>query len=536
MKFTDQLLDAIGDVGVDLVDMAERMRFPKSFLRRTLPVAACMAILLGAGLYARSYLSSGSGAFQTATEATAETTTAEAETPREEAVIPDEALVEEVPMDSWEAEEDALETVPYYALELPGEDREMVAVDASGNVLARAEYVEFITDKTTGEYLAILTTTVCGVDSDWKSAERIVYDLQGQEICSINAREILCVGDLVAVNYHPGNVVLYQRDGSLIQDDLQWAIAQTDCICVCPNGAEGVCLYFSPNGALLLAGGTDNGIQRLGTSGTEAETLLVKWENGQAGLINLQGEWVTEPLFDRIGTPFHGYVQCRDLAGDWFLVELESGEIVYKIGEEASVEAYTNCLRWLKDGVMWVEDWYGNVLIPEAAYIQVVDDDEDGMPELFLVTELGGDYVFCGPDGTERLRIADAESVQVVLPQTAVCTKTAQENAAGERAVDFALIDLETGAEIRNFGKPYHGAESVCLLPGDQDEAWKLFYVYYEDAEGTARTDLMDADGNVVLENLQISSITGQSYIGGGVFLTEDGYRYADGSWLYRFE
>lgn len=56
MKFSEQLLDALGEVGVDLVDLSEKQRFPKSFLRRTLPVAACAALMLGAGLYAWDYL------------------------------------------------------------------------------------------------------------------------------------------------------------------------------------------------------------------------------------------------------------------------------------------------------------------------------------------------------------------------------------------------------------------------------------------------------------------------------------------------
>ena len=54
MNFSEQLLDAMGDVGVDLVDMAEKVRFRKSFLRRSLPVAACLALLLGAGWFARN--------------------------------------------------------------------------------------------------------------------------------------------------------------------------------------------------------------------------------------------------------------------------------------------------------------------------------------------------------------------------------------------------------------------------------------------------------------------------------------------------
>lgn len=51
MKPEEQLLEAMSEVGLDLVDMAEKLRMPKSFWRRTLPVAACAALMLCAGLY-----------------------------------------------------------------------------------------------------------------------------------------------------------------------------------------------------------------------------------------------------------------------------------------------------------------------------------------------------------------------------------------------------------------------------------------------------------------------------------------------------
>lgn len=56
MKPEEQLLDAMGEVGADLVDMAEKLRMPRSFWRGVLPVAACAALMLGAGLYAWSSL------------------------------------------------------------------------------------------------------------------------------------------------------------------------------------------------------------------------------------------------------------------------------------------------------------------------------------------------------------------------------------------------------------------------------------------------------------------------------------------------
>ena len=56
MTFAEQILDALGEVGMDLIDMSEKQRFPRSFLRRALPVAACLALMLTGGVLAQRYL------------------------------------------------------------------------------------------------------------------------------------------------------------------------------------------------------------------------------------------------------------------------------------------------------------------------------------------------------------------------------------------------------------------------------------------------------------------------------------------------
>ena len=56
MTAAEQILEALGEVGMDLVDMSEKQRFPRSFLRRTLPVAACAALMITGGVLAQRYL------------------------------------------------------------------------------------------------------------------------------------------------------------------------------------------------------------------------------------------------------------------------------------------------------------------------------------------------------------------------------------------------------------------------------------------------------------------------------------------------
>ena len=513
MTFAEQLLDAMGDVGMDLVDMSEKIRFPKSFLRRTLPVAACMALLLGAGLYFRTWF-------------TAEPAAAEPENTPSVAEVP---ILEEGPYirtKQWEAEQSC------YLLRLPGQTRRVAAVDRDGTVLAEAEDLSFIKDAGSGDCLGILATTVYGADSEWNSAERIIYDMQGKELGTIEAREILCVGDLVAVNYHAGEVNLYLRDGTEVASGFAWAIAYADCMAVGDPKTDTVC-YYDPSGAEVMADTAYDNLIKLETYEEQSPTWFRKTENGLTGLVNLYGNWVVEPRFAEFGIPENGYIPCTDIPGDQFLVDLETGKIVYKAQSDAVVQkGVGSAVMLYSDGYYWLENFYGAVIVPPAAQIQIADDDRDGTPELFVATNQNGDVVYYEPDGTERLRICGAGAVETVSSDFAVYTRTVQEEMTGEWTVDFALIDLETGQGDRDFAKPYTKASRVYGEPVQTD----LFYAWYEDSAGTGHVDLLDVTGTVLLEDLQTLPGTEDQYANGDVFLTAEGYRYADGTWLYRFD
>lgn len=531
MSVAEQLLDAMGDVGTDLVDMAEKVRFPKSFLRRTLPVAACMAVFLGAGLFLQNYLM---GAPEAAEEAAAPSVQTAAETPAADRTPVEKAA--EVPDFVHDLLRSEAET--YYIVDIPDDQtRRVAAVDAQGNVLVEAENVEFITDRATGDDLAILATTEYGADSDWTSAERIVYDLQGQELCRINARSVQVCGDLAAVTYGADDVNLYLRDGTLLESGLIGAEARKDCM-ACWYGEEPYSrAYYGPDGTLLVNDTPDDAMRVFCGLTQSGETLLIRRENDLMGLVDLQGNWVVNPLFVDFRESVHGYLRCQDAAGDWFLVDDRTGEIVYKMASESDwvSAAYDGSMLIYEDSRSRVEDWYRNVIIPPADYIQVIDDDGDRVPELFQAWE-GSDAVYYAPDGTERLRITDAGALVTLSSRAAVYTKTIQDDPTGEWIVDFAIIDLETGQGNREFAKAYQRAVELCVYPEDGPvKKTGLFYACYQGPDGTEKMDLLDENGNVILENLQVSERTGEPHIGGGVFLTTEGYQYADGRWLYRF-
>lgn len=111
----EDLFRAIGDVGDDLIHMAEHKRFP-NYWKKWVPMAACMALIVGLGAMALPYFPMGCGSKSAAPEAAPEEPkysmdVVDQESKTEEAETP-EAPMEE-PMEAEpEAEEEAAPMVP----------------------------------------------------------------------------------------------------------------------------------------------------------------------------------------------------------------------------------------------------------------------------------------------------------------------------------------------------------------------------------------------------------------------------------------
>ena len=187
MKFAEQLLDAMGGVGVDLVDMSETMRFPKSFWRRSLPVAACAALMVGLGVLGQRYLFSGQTAVLGAEEVSeplAVEETVKSEKPSEAESV--HGKMETVKTPALQADPGMnpviKEAGAVYVLELTdGIIGPAVAVNDRGEVLLQTDHgsLEVLTDKASGEQVALLwdrrTDTV-----PERGNTIAVYDLTGQ--------------------------------------------------------------------------------------------------------------------------------------------------------------------------------------------------------------------------------------------------------------------------------------------------------------------------------------------------------------------
>jgi len=493
MTFSDQLLDAVGEVGLDLVDMAERVQFPKSFWRRSLPVAACVCLLLGAGLFVKTRISADLPLTQPSQQP---------ETVKAKAV---------------EGE------TPYYVLELPENPRAVAVVDSAGTVVLKAKDAELIMDQATGEILGLFCTPQNVQDT---SDERVICDLEGQERRRICARKVEVLGNVAAVEFNEGNFGLYRLDGTVIRHFLTNAVVLPDCV-IGQTDVPSWIVY-----------GADGQVQL-----TLEDTLLYGHWNGKTsfakqseaglwGVVDAGGNWLLEPA-ERTIEDIHNGCVFYSQQGASCVLELETGRTI----SGTAVEPYGDYLLWrsVQDGVAMfrLTDWLGKELISDSQWIQWIDDENDGIPELFLAKQ--GSAVICvEPDGTERLRIGEAGTIQVVSSQAAVYTKTIQERETGRWVVDFALIDLTTGIGRRSFEKTYtsasvlmtHNASGFAQLQG-------YFLANYRDLDGNLCGDLLDAAGNIVIENVWNWD---SEYRPGDAFCTEGGYRRLDGSWLYRFE
>ena len=501
MKRNKQVLWAMTELGDDLIDAAQRYRPKKTIWRHLLPVAACLAVVLGLWQAGKQPVRIPAEFVPPVTESVQE-------------IVP-----QEVSADPAKA---------VHILDVSSTTPRMVAVDEEGTVVAEAERLEFITDRATGERLAILATTVWGADSDWKSTERIVYDLFGTELHRIKARQIQCVGDVAAVTYHAENVSLYHRDGTVLQENLSWAVAYRDCMAVGSAGEERTQQYYGPDGTLMVDSAVDD-LNRFDTYYGE-RTLFYKRSGDSVGLVDLHGNWVIEPKYAEYDFVNDTCVRCKDAVGSWVLVSLETGEVLYRMGpEKRYVEPRGGFLFCMGDAGSWWEDRRGTVIVPPAPQVQAVDDGDDGNLDLFFAQDLKGETIYYETDGTERLRVSGIPKLETLSSRTAAGIRE-----TGDGQTELRLVDLSTGEERGGFSKAYLDVDRMFAYGEDKELLSGCFYAWYRGEDGSVYADLMDENGNILLEQLLETREGTQPHIGGGVFRVEGGYRHLDGTWLYR--
>lgn len=519
MKLPEWILEALNDVGDDLVDMAESMRFPISPWRRIAPLAACLAVLIGLGAAAYVWLPQ-SG--QPSEDAALSQPEEEQDAARPEAWV-------------WDPE-----PLPFYELALHDDIiGPAVAVDNAGNVLVETDqgFLEPLIDWETGEYLAIIadprSETVPRADN-----RLLVYDLEGNLVQELTAWGIDCLGDTVIVSY-ADHAALYSRaSGALIRDDLTNAWVAGSCIQAVPLDGSAQYLLLDGNAAetARIALGQEMG----GFWLWKGETYFSFHDSeGRWGIVDSHGNWIVEQTesMDDVSCS-NGYAICRQEQGGYYAVDLESGEIILESPYDICIVFDQGAVVQLENGAYTVIDRQGTPLFPACQSIRVLDDEGDRTMELLVLIGFDGTCRFLRRDGTVQLELnLGNANVHYISSRTALRDEPVQDE-SGAWVTDFALIDLETGAENRDFARPYsYGAPLWFSREDGSAYATGLFTAEYPDADGKFHTDLLREDGTVLLEDLTDSL---NSYMGGGVFsLERDGvYMLArlDGTILYEQE
>lgn len=497
MKTGDYIFDALGGVGGDLIDMAEKMTFAKSFWRRAAPVAACLAVLAGLGAAAYVWL------------------------PMQPSVVVQTAA--DAPRETVKASEPAAEAaLPFYVLQArDGTDEPAVAVDSQGRVLVETDQgtIEPLVDQATGTYAAIVVRLPSDPQSD---CPLLVYDLEGNFIDRVDAWEIGCLGDVVAVSGGDGGALYRRSDGSLLRDDLASAEVYGGCIGAVPKDGSAQCLLLDGEGSVTAQVPLDQTVEDFILDG--GLYLCLRSADGRVGLMDSRGNWVLEQVYDEIRGVMNGYAICS-LDGTDCAVDVETGETVFQwpwtIGSVFDGLAVVE----LESGRMEAVDWQGTPLTGEAGGIMAVDDTHDGTAELLVLETV--------EDGQRRFSFVHLDSsaqpeetLVEELPDGGPSSFAVLSSRTGVLfGAETVLLDLETGEE-RRLEKVY-----TDLVPLDGG----LLRASYVDGGGRSCADLLQEDGTVLLEGLTDSS-DGQ----GGVYeVLLEGRRALvrlDGTVLYQAE
>ena len=537
MKPEEQLLLALTDVGDDLIEEAGHLSFPRPRWLRGLPMVACLVLLLGGALALQGLQP---------LEQTSDT---------QNTVQDSQDTTAELPPDG-EADVDASDHLaqllaPQAAYVLPMSDDILgpaVAVDNNGNVIASTDYgiITPLQDRSTGEFLAMMVENR-EVDQTVPAADNLIslYSLEGKKLTDVSAAAMDCLGELVVV-YRGTGIDLYRRsDGVLLAAGLaDVRIAGPDLLYAQAEAGGPVTVYNSAGQVVAEVKDVYESVPSLGWDGQAY--LCAMDDAGLVGLLNSSGQWVVEPGYRYFYSASCGYALGRSETG-YAAISLADGTVAFEsevyissafeqgltldpTGDYLSTVMIT--AEELEESTAQFVSWDGTVLA-EGPQVQGIDDEGDGVAELISVHR--DNYIdLLRPDGTLIRRVdVSVGSMNLISSETAVVMNNVQAD-DGSWIMDFFLLDVESGAEFRDFDRPYSFASGLWYTVDNYSQysfSTHRFEASYRDADGNYHWDLLDESGKVLLEDIQ-------SYQGGDVYAVLDDGQYAlqrlDGTILYR--
>lgn len=521
MKQAEQILQAMGGIGDDLVILAEQQTFSRSIWQKAIPAAACLMLILGAAAALRQ-LPADPVRPQPAPETVLEKPAQKAE--------PDVAYTINEPMEDL-TEEKAfvreLQPLPFYVFDpdLVNDNTPSKAIGADGTVLLEVESgrIEPLIDQATGEYLAI-SVLHYPEGAEMEDYYVDLYDLSGSPIREhLPAYGVACVGNVFLVSYvQDGQDMtdLYLRREEALAYTLQGSTAMVigDAVWAHAPGSDGDEWWIFDS----------DGLRR----GVEYR-METWWQDGSGTYVDARdldgNHWLLDPMgnkllsvdgYDLVTGVSNGYACC--MTGETSeLVELATGEVVFRCSGMITDVYAEAILTMTAEGGYRLLDWHGAILM-EADLILPADDDADGQPELLSVSTEDS-RLFLWANGEIASVIPPEQNVELITSRTAGIM---QDWGAGMNTL--RLLNLETMEEI-----PLEKEAYITYAPIlEESQATGLLYAAYTDGE-TLRCDILREDGTVLIAGL--SEIWGRQ---GDVFYTDTGDQRGliriDGTWIYR--
>jgi len=521
MKRSEQVLAAMNGIGDDLVVMAEQQTFPRGAWQRIVPVAACLVLILGTAAALRQLLP---------LPVQSEPLAQEEELPAEESVpkVPSKAPEEPVPTE--QAQEPVLrqlKSLDFYVFD-PDPETDTgpsKAIAADGTVLLEVESgrIEPLIDQASGEYVAITVCRRAG-GATANASYYDIYTLGGKPVVNgMAAYGIECLGNMVLVLESDGvnyRASVFQRDTyALLRNNFRTGMVVGDCIWLTPQDGDGSVQYLiDDTGALTTA---EVPVDSYFIWQNRAY-FVVRLENGTMGLMDSKGrELIRDNRMKACYGISNGYARCEDETGH-YLVDVSTGREVFRWDWPILGAFDQQVMVHMEDLQYALTDWAGNVLCT-GSMIHTLDDEEDGVPERFLVSREDGQFYF-DPNGDVRaIHAADTQIGDHVSSRTALL----MEDNMGVRF----LLDVTDGTRTE-LDRVYDTTSPIL----EENQATGLFYAMWFETEGEIGRrwcDIVREDGTVVLSGLS-AMWTRQ----GDVFYTDDGQVRGlirlDGTWLYQ--
>ncbi len=441
------------------------------------------------------------------------------------------------------------------------------AIKADGTMVLPIQYqqIVIVEDRVTGEPLWLQTYEVVLKDgiiatqdmseqmlqdyyedlyqnkSEYFEQQYTLYDLDGNLVEVLGSKGVRFVyGDLIV---YQDNQLVHRESGEVLFEDvitLDWA---EDCYIIGYDQYNRVCVMDKNLNVLLDREGNE------GFTGVDGHYYVVTKENGKSGLCRIDGTQIVPSEYDYMisyNSLYAPYVQARK-GEQIFVISLADGKTVYQTADEYDYvqEMFPDFMviqkrtetteeqgRKIYQYQSQLYDYDGNPIgeayksmTPETDLYNSTRNETGEGVLLFNVTDFDDKQYLINADGNVRYNIAENSWATALTADRVIENRGATEEAGIKgylRKMDGTALNEKEYETIYQLYLP---------MKNNRYELSELMAGYYT-YNRIGLQDVMDADGNVLLEQLKAVSILSEDR-----FWVEKGFSQGlmdrNGNWLY---